>query len=146
MQSERRSTLLMLFFASVGAASAQPAKRNDAVRLRLELGSNIMTATLVDNATVRDLVAQLPLELTAKDFASVEKVAYPPKKLTTQGAPAAYTPSAGDLAYYAPWGNLAMFHANGHHSPGLVFMGRFDGQLDALRAPGDVKVRIALLN
>ncbi|MCU1350496.1 MAG: hypothetical protein JWO56_3526 [Acidobacteria bacterium] len=94
-----------------------------------------ITATLADNATSRELVALLPLTLELEDYASTEKIAYLPKPLSTAGAPAAMTPRAGDLTYYAPWGNLAIFYKDGHDSPGLVKLGTIDG-VDALRRSG----------
>ena len=69
-----------------------------------------VTAVLYDNAAARDLMNLLPLELTLEDYASAEKIAYLPRKLDTAGAPPGFQPSSGDLAYYAPWGNLAIFY------------------------------------
>ncbi|MGW0994311.1 cyclophilin-like fold protein [Streptomyces sp. NPDC002520] len=37
---------------------------------------------------------------------------------------------AGDLAHYAPWRNLALFHCDGERSPGLVILGRLDDNQD----------------
>ncbi|GAB7216701.1 cyclophilin-like fold protein [Dickeya oryzae] len=51
----------------------------------------------------------LPLTLKLEDYAGTEKIAYLPRKLTTQGAPAGIDPDVGYLTYYAPWGNLAIF-------------------------------------
>lgn len=39
----------------------------------------------------------------------LKKIADLPTKLTTQNAPHGYAGKAGDLTYYAPWGNLAFF-------------------------------------
>jgi hypothetical protein len=56
---------------------------------------------------------------------------------------AGITPQAGDLSYYAPWGNLAILHKDFRYSPGLSLLGRIEGDIDALRAPGPMAVRIA---
>jgi hypothetical protein len=79
---------------------------------------------LNDSATARDLATLLPLTLDMEDFHQSERIADPPRKLDTSGAPDAATPKAGDLAYYAPWGNLAVFYRDGQHSPGLIILGR----------------------
>ena len=86
-------------------------------------------------------MALLPLTLELEDYASTEKIAYLPKPLSTAGAPAAMTPRAGDITYYAPWGNLALFYEDGHHSPGLVKLGTLES-VDVLRRPGRFAVTI----
>jgi hypothetical protein len=52
----------------------------------------------------------LPLTLMLTDHASTEKIADLPRKLSTKGAPPGIAASVGDISYYAPWGNLALFH------------------------------------
>ncbi|MGW5330931.1 cyclophilin-like fold protein [Streptomyces sp. NPDC004014] len=101
------------------------------MNLRLTIDDRHLHATLNDSAAARDLSELLPRTLDMEDFHQTERIAYPPRKLDTTGAPAASTPKAGDLAYYAPWGNLAFFYRDGDHSPGLVILGR-------LTDPGDI--------
>lgn len=60
------------------------------------------------------------------DRVSTEKIFYLSRKLTTQGTPEGYEPRAGDIAYYAPWGNIAIFHEDFRYSPGLVKLGTID--------------------
>ena len=103
-------------------------------------GAVIASATLDDNDSARDFAAMLPLNLPLKDYASTEKIAGLPRKLSTKGAPAAYTPNAGDVSFYAPWGNLAIFYRNGHHSSGLVRLGRLDSGIDAVGGLGQETV------
>ena len=142
MQALSRRTWLAWLATSAGVVSAQTAPARPGIRLRLEVGAHVLTATLTDQPIARDLLSLLPLALSAKDFGATEKVAYLPRKLTTQGAPTTHTPVAGDLCYYAPWGNLALFYADGKPSPGLVPLGRFDGSTEELRGPADVPLRI----
>lgn len=120
-----------------GPATPQtpPAQQEGTMNILISSDGRTITATLADNATSRELVALLPLTLELEDYASTEKIAYLPKPLSTAGAPAAMTPRAGDLTYYAPWGNLAIFYKDGHDSPGLVKLGTIDG-VDALRRSG----------
>lgn len=105
----------------------------------------IATATLDDNESARQFAALLPLNLMLKDYAATEKIADLPGRLSTQGAPDGYKPSAGDIAYYAPWGNLAIFHKDFGFSSGLVRLGRLDSGLNAMRRPGLVNVRVEVL-
>ncbi|MBD0023414.1 hypothetical protein GII33_05810 [Gordonia pseudamarae] len=84
------------------------------------------------SATLDDIAAMLPLTLALSDFHSTEKIADLPGRLSTDGSPAAAAASAGDIAYYAPWGNLAIFYRDFPRSAGLMILGRIDGPLDAL--------------
>jgi hypothetical protein len=111
-------------------------------RIRIAIKDAEVIATLADNSTANDFAELLPLELTLEDYANIEKIAYPPRKLSTAGAPAGATPSVGDIAYYAPWGNLALFHRPFDYSEGLVILGKIDSGVEILRRPGKVKVRI----
>lgn len=117
---------------------------NRPMKIRLLIDGRALSATLEDGAATRDFLAQLPLNLQLEDYAATEKIAPLPRPLSTVGAPAGVTPVAGDLAFYAPWGNLAIFHKPFGYSKGLVRLGRIDGDLQALRRPGPVQVRIEL--
>jgi hypothetical protein len=91
-------------------------------------GNRRWTARINPTPAARDFLAQLPLELKLKDFAGTEKIADLPRPLTREGAPEAIAPHAGDVAFYAPWGNLAIFYRDGYHSPGLILLGRIEGE------------------
>lgn len=112
------------------------------MQIRLTINGQSTTATLIDNPTTRDFVALLPMTLTLEDYASTEKIAYLPKKLSTQGAPAGVDPDVGDITYYAPWGNLAIFYRDFGYSAGLIKLGRFDAGIEALDVRGSLKVAI----
>src|SRR6267143_4472528 len=106
--------------ASSGAkASATVKERTSTMKIRLTINGKTINATLIDNATARDFLTLLPMTLTLEDYASTEKINYLPRKLSTAGAPAGSDPS-GDIAYYAPWGNLAIFYKDFGYSKGLI--------------------------
>jgi len=113
-----------------------------AMKIRLTVNGESMTATLIDTPTTRDFVALLPMTLTLEDYASTEKIAYPPKKLSTQGAPAGADPDVGDITYYEAWGNLAIFYRDFGYSAGLIKLGRFDAGIEALDVRGALNVTI----
>ena len=82
-------------------------------------------AAEVDNtAAGRDFLAMLPLSLPLQDFNGTEKISDLPRRLDASDAPDGCTPSAGDFAWYAPWGNLAVFYRDFSWSRGLVPLGR----------------------
>jgi hypothetical protein len=112
------------------------------MQIEFRAAGTVVTATLEDSATSRDFVALLPLTLTLEDYAATEKIRVLPKKLSTEGAPAGITPKTGDIAYYAPWGNLAIFHKDFRYSAGLIRLGRIDSGLEVLARRGPVKVNV----
>ncbi|NEA43818.1 cyclophilin-like fold protein [Streptomyces sp. SID11385] len=112
------------------------------MRIVFTLDSHRAGATLNDSAAARDLATLLPLTLDLADFHGTERIGYPPRKLDTTGAPDASYPKAGDLAYYTPWGNLALFYRDGDHSPSLVIIGLLDQPEDADRLATAERVRI----
>lgn len=112
-----------------------------AMQIRITAGETVIIATLEDNQTAKDFISLLPLTLVLDDYAATEKIAYLPRKLVTDGAPRSVTPRTGDLAYYAPWGNLALFHRDFSDSPGLIRLGRITQGVDALRVPGKTEAK-----
>lgn len=123
---------------------ARPAMGQEAstMKIRLTIDGKAVEATLLDNATARDFLSLLPMTLTLEDYNSTEKIGYPPRKLSTVGAPAGSDPSVGDIAYYAPWGNLAIFYKDFGYSKGLVKLGRIDSGIEALGVRGSLKVTV----
>ncbi|MCP1616721.1 hypothetical protein FBY21_1326 [Pseudomonas sp. SLBN-26] len=131
--------------ASLLALAAPTHAQEPSMQIRLELDDTTLTATLDDTPSTREFLAQLPMERVLQDYAETEKISDLPRRLTTEGAPDGYTPRAGDLAYYAPWGNLAIFHRDFRFSRGLVRLGRLDGGVEALRQAGPLRVVIRRL-
>jgi hypothetical protein len=115
------------------------------MRLRLVFADQDFTATLEDNPSARDLVSMLPLDLKISDYATNEKIAYLPRKLTGDGSGRFGDEAVGDLCYYAPWGNLAMFHGPYRWSPGLIRLGRLDHGARPLLVRGEHALRAEVL-
>ena len=131
--------------ASAGLTSDQPTKQRELpMQIKIEIEGTTLTATLEDSETARDFAALLPLSLTLEDYASTEKVSDLPRRLSTQGAPAGITPKVGYLAYYAPWGNLAIYYKDFGYSSGLVKLGTLDVGIELLRRPGPLKATISI--
>lgn len=112
------------------------------MKIRLIINDQTLSATLEDSVPARDFAAQLPITIQLEDYAATEKIAQLPRRLNIAGEPDGITPVAGDIAFYAPWGNLAIFHRPFGYSKGLVRLGRIEGDLQALRAEGPVEARI----
>lgn len=112
------------------------------MKILLSFDGKAIEATLLDNATARDFLSLLPLALTLEDYVATEKISYLPRKLSTAGAPAGVDPAPGDIAYYAPWGNLAIFYKDAGYANGLIKLGRLDSGIEALSVRGSLKATI----
>jgi len=115
------------------------------MRIRMNIEGTALTATLNDNATTRDFASLLPLTLTLTDYEATEKISDLPKPLSTKGSPPGSDPSVGDISYYAPWGNLAVFYRESRYASGLVKLGTITSGIEALERPGPLKVNIQLV-
>lgn len=120
-----------------------PEKPANVMKIHIKLKNKTITAMLNDTSTSRDFISLLPLTVTLRDYTATEKIADLPKKLSTDGVPEGSDPDIGDIAYYAPWENLAIFHKDFGYSKGLVILGRIDGDVDAFRAPGALESRLS---
>ena len=116
------------------------------MRLRFTFADQDFTATLEDNPSARDLFSMLPLDLTISDYSTNENIAYLPRKLTEEGSGQFGNEAVGDLCYYAPWGNLAMFHGPYRWSRGLIRLGRLDQGAEPLLVRGEHPLRIEMLS
>ncbi len=112
--------------------------------LKLTIGDKTATAVLYDNATARDFKSRLPFTVTMTDYAGTEKIFYPDPKLSTEGAPAGFDPSIGDITVYAPWGNVALFYKDFGYSSGLISVGKITGGMEAFTVSGSITVKFEL--
>lgn len=138
-----KTTSLLLLIALLFSVNA----RSETMKISITINDGtVINATLLDNDTTRDFVALLPLTLTLTDYNNTEKISDLPKKLSRKGAPSTMTPKVGDITYYAPWGNLAIFYRDFGNSPGLIKLGVIDGDgIAALKVAGALKVIIKKL-
>lgn len=98
------------------------------IQIEVEGSEHPIFATLDSLPTTQDFIKQLPLSLKLSDYASSEKIATLPHKLSTQSASKGYAGKTGDLSYYAPWGNLAIFYKDSEvgYANGLIFLGKME--------------------
>jgi hypothetical protein len=152
------SMVLLALMYTISTFAAQPSSHRtntqshpptisetSTMKIRLTVDDRLMTATLIDSPTTRDFLSLLPLTLTLKDYASTEKIAYLPRKLSEDGASAGVDPSVGDITYYAPWGNIALFYRDFGYAKGLIKLGNFDDGMEVFNVRASVTVTIELL-
>ncbi len=125
------AAVVCAFFVIMSSAWAEEPKL---VRFSWDGGEAV--AELNGSAAAESLWAMLPLTLDFEDFNGTERIAYTPQKLDMSGAPESWTPKAGDLTVYAPWGNLAVFCSPFRESRGLVPLGRFVEGADKISSLG----------
>ncbi|WP_288369706.1 cyclophilin-like fold protein [uncultured Algoriphagus sp.] len=91
-------------------------------------------AIFYPNPTSRSLIDQMPFTVEIEDYAGIEKIFYPTEGLSKEGAPEGASPSAGDIMYYAPWGDVAIFYKDFKYSSGLIPMGKINDLPGFLKA------------
>jgi hypothetical protein len=127
-------------------SGGQGADASNGTPIRITFGDTELTGRLHDNATARDLAAQLPLTLTFRDHNNAEKTAPLPRELSVDGAPAGHDPAAGDIGYWAPGGDFVLYYDNdAPYFDGIVRIGEFDGDVRPVtRMPEESSVTIEL--
>ena len=107
------------------------------MQIRLTVDGQTATATLNDAPSARDFASLLPLTLNMQDLFGREKPGQLPRPLAAGEGQATY--QVGDLGYWAPSHDLAIFYANDGEtipSPGIVIIGRIDSGLDIIADAG----------
>ena len=113
--------------------------------IRVLVGDTVLAGRLWDNATARDLITQLPLTLTFRDFNGVEKIAQLPRRLPMEGVPSGDDPIPRDIGYYNPSGDLVFYYDDVGYFTGIVRIGQFEGSMDAIVSQtGNFTARIEL--
>ena len=116
------------------------------MKINITIGGKILTATLADNATARDFVSVLPLNLSMKDLFGREKYGDLPKALSENG-PRKNRYEVGDIAYWSPNQQFAVYyHQDGESipSPGIIPIAKMEAGTEAFHVSGSVKVAIEL--
>jgi hypothetical protein len=114
------------------------------VKINIRIGDRVSPATLNGSQAAQDFASLLPLSLTLEDYASTEKISDLPKRLSIDGAPPGFDPSVGDITYYAPWGNLAIFYRDFEYSSGLVSLGTLASGADIFASSRSMQVTFEL--
>lgn len=118
-------------------------------RLQFNFDGKLLTAQIADTDAAQELLKQLPLELEVSDFANAEKIAYLPSKLKISAADRALSGKGepGVIAYYIPWGNVAMFYKGFSYDQDLTKLAVFDAGAIAVlnEIPNGTALKISVL-
>lgn len=120
--------------SGASAATTEAGSNTAGTRVRIIIGKTVLTAHLRDNATVRSLIAQLPLRLSFRDFHGQEKVARVPRPLSMRGMPKSADPEPREIGYYAPTQELVLYYTDVGRFDGIARIGRFEGSVAAIKS------------
>jgi hypothetical protein len=143
------STMLFGFCFTVFANAAHGENHmNDStqeIKIRILFNNEEAVAVLFNNPVSIDFASLLPMTTMFEDYAGTEKITCLPRKLVTQGG---ITGGAvqGDFAYYAPWGNLAVFYKGFGNDSKLYLLGRIESGKEKLAGmSGNFDARIEIV-
>jgi hypothetical protein len=108
--------------------AGEPAEtQENLMNIQITIGDQTFSATLQDSPATRDLVSQLPVTVEMIDHGGVEKTGPLPGPLSLEGQPEGADPDIGDVGYYAPGNDLVLYYGDQSYFPGIVVLGRMDG-------------------
>lgn len=135
----------ILLFGNSQAATSQETTKILAAKIRIASNGGEAVIALYDNPVSRNFISLLPLSVIFRDYAGEEKIADMPRKLATAGGLSANNVQ-GDFAYYAPWGNLAVFYKGHGKDERLYILGRIESGKEWLaRQQSDFTARIEII-
>jgi hypothetical protein len=108
-------------------SSGTAAPPGEQMKIQITINGQRFQATIFDSAAGRDLIAQLPLTVDMVDHGAVEKTGPLPAPLSLDGQPEGADPDVGDVGYYAPGNDLVLYYGDQSYYPGIVIIGRLDG-------------------
>lgn len=145
---KRRVLFLVFSLVMVLGNAARGADNSpSAMKMRLQVGDHVVTASLIDSETTRDFVSLLPLTLTMNDLFGREKFAQLPRPIS-DGGKRMLTYEVGQVIYWSPGSDVAIFYRHDGQSlpfPGIIVIGKIDSGVEVLNVPGSVSVTIELL-
>ena len=114
-------------FPTAASRTDASIRQEEQMKIQISIGDQRLQATIFDSAAGRDLVAQLPLTINMIDHGAVEKTGPLPAPLSLDGQPDGADPDVGDVGYYAPGNDLVFYYGDQSYYPGIVIIGRMEG-------------------
>lgn len=126
MNMKRCGSRLLLPLAVALALSLIPqaafSEGTQNMKINITVSGKTLTATVMDNPTAKDFVSLLPLTMSMEDLFKREKFGHLQKALSEKG-PRKNTYEVGDIAYWSPARDLAIYyHQDGESipAPGII--------------------------
>lgn len=116
-----------------------------AMKIKIIVGDQELTATLEDNATSQALIERLPLTLPMMDLYSREIVVrfddpLPAEEVRMRGY------EVGEIIYWPPRNSFVILYAQNGEQFSMQTIGRVDSGVGLFQETGDIEVTIELLN
>lgn len=92
------------------------------IRITTKEGNSILFQLNATRAA-ESFYNQLPLSVWVDNYSNNEKIFFPPKKLDISNTPLAEGPAVS-LAYYEPWGDIAIYYGTCDGASGLYALGK----------------------
>lgn len=129
--------------ATISAGESGEAK---GIQIKITVGNQVRTATLIDNATTRNLISRFPLTVPMQDLYSRELVYRFPEPLPANEAQTSGY-EVGDISYWTPRHSFVIFYRqNGEVISNLQKIGRIDSGVEIFSQTGNTQVSFALLD
>ena len=114
-------------------------------KVEIKAGEQVFTVELYDNPTANDLISQLPLTLSASDYAGYdEKILRLDKSLSMENAPEGDEPGIPEVGYYKPGNWIALYYGYIGYWSGKVPLGKIDATtLELSGIPDGSQITIA---
>ena len=136
--------LTAILAPTVRGADNTTTSHTSAVKIKLTINNETLTATLADNRIARDFASLLPLTLTMNDLFGREKFGHLPRAISEEGK-RTHTYEIGEIAYWSPGPDVAIYYRHGGEKipdPGIIVIGKIDSGVGALNISGSVEVTI----
>lgn len=114
------------------------------MKIKIHSKNTVLTATLNESKAAINFAALLPVNLNLDDYGQSSKISKLEQRLDATDTIDGFAPKAGDIIYFAPLGNIAIFYEDAKYSSGLIKIGELDGNAKALKAIENIKARIDL--
>lgn len=129
----------------VTIALAQEAEAMSTLKMRITVGEQVLTATLIDNATTRALMEKMPMTLSMMDLYDREMCYRFSEDLPAEEA--AYDSfDVGDISYWTPWHSFVIVYAeSGESIDNLQRIGTVDSGVELFGTTGDTEVTFEMM-
>jgi hypothetical protein len=128
--------------AQNGAADTTPKRGN--VKIKITAGTTVLTATLLDNATAKAFIMELPLTVSMQDLYSREICYHFPDALPADNVRMTGY-EMGEIIYWPPRHSLVIMYAQNGERFSMQKIGRIDSGVEIFRNTGDVDVTFEVI-
>jgi len=113
-------------------------------KIKLTFNDKEVVVRMYDNPTSKEFLVRLPLTVTFEDYIGKEKISILQKRLSADDVQAGDLSKKGNFAYYAPWGNVAIFYKGFEDATNdLIILGQIEsGKENVENINGDFAVTI----